>query len=869
MTSCSGRFALVAIIVFLAPVLFTVSVAGSSEWTAMFYIDGDNNLEYYGKVEMSEINDSVADTVALVLKDDADDGDTRLYHVLDGVTTELSPDWLDSEMNMGDDDTLYEFVNWTLSEYPSNRTFIEMWDHGGAFVGCCVDDTDGHDMLTLTETRTALSDALGDGERIDVIGYADCLMANTEVAYELRDVGSYMVGSEKVGWAYGSEAINWDHDDIIESMDTYDDPADVAAFVVSNGMDLASGMKYQSHTWSAINLTNMTGLMDDLNALATALDSAFEDHYWDIIDARDATESYEGPYGSQYDRVVDLWHFSGNIYNITSLPSDVRDAASAVMDELNVTVIAEGHHSAWLDNDEPCGNAHGLSINFPDARWKMWSYYTHSTRGPAEFVSDSEWDEFLRTYGGHIFVDDDAAGPGDGSRGDPYTSVQDGVDSAVLGNTVLVFEGTYTENVDVDVALTVVGNGSAVTEISADGGSALTISADDVTVIGLRLTDATTGFAGIEVAANDTTIKNVNATGNAVGIEIEGVDDCSVLWTNVSGNDVGIALVGPCPGTDIQNTTFHGNTVNLFNNGTSAVDAEFNHWGTVDELAIRSSIFDVLDDVTLGTVDYSPWYGRGNNTVYRGDVTAPTTTSDHDGEWHNDDITINLTAVDTGTGVDETYFRIGSGAWQTGIVIVVPAPANGSMDGEMTIEYCSVDRAGNNGTVVIITVHIDTTAPELRIWFDSHANRVRLHPDDVLDPSPGKTVKRSTSVRTYILTDHAGNVAKVKLLFSKSTGDGWTVYKIALTKVRHNDGPWTYFTSGERYALRARIESRDLADLEQEVRGSTWKITAVYADTTDSTRVTVSDGGWTASTEPGLCCADMFVSGNKAPYALS
>ncbi|HID74190.1 MAG TPA: hypothetical protein EYP43_03970, partial [Thermoplasmata archaeon] len=192
--------------------------ASGSNWTAMIYLDGDNNLEYYAGVEMKEVNASDADIDVLVLKDDWGTNDTHLYHVRNGTTTRLYPSWLGREANMGDGDTLAAFVNWSLSTYPANHSLLTLWDHGGSFVGCCVDSTNGSDILRIPEIRSALEDALGDGGRIDVLGFADCLMSSVEVASEMAPVADYMVGSEKVGWACATEGINWDFDDIIDYM---------------------------------------------------------------------------------------------------------------------------------------------------------------------------------------------------------------------------------------------------------------------------------------------------------------------------------------------------------------------------------------------------------------------------------------------------------------------------------------------------------------------------------------------------------------------------------------------------------------------------------------------------------------------------
>jgi hypothetical protein len=103
--------------------------------------------------------------------------------------------------------------------------------------------------------------------------------------------------------------------------------------------------------------------------------------------------------------------------------------------------------------------------------------------------------------------------------------------------------------------------------------------------------------------------------------------------------------------------------------------------------------------------------GRVSTTLQ--DETAPTTSDDADAAWHNEAVTLHLTASDDGSGVAATYVGIDGAALVPGAEAVVPAPADHTNDGRHTITYYSVDRAGNEDAARTATVRIDTTAPSV------------------------------------------------------------------------------------------------------------------------------------------------------------
>jgi hypothetical protein len=92
------------------------------------------------------------------------------------------------------------------------------------------------------------------------------------------------------------------------------------------------------------------------------------------------------------------------------------------------------------------------------------------------------------------------------------------------------------------------------------------------------------------------------------------------------------------------------------------------------------------------------------------DNDAPVTTNDYDGLWHKLIFTINLTASDIGSSVDNTYYIVNNGAVKSlsdnGQPIINLEGANN------TLEYWSIDLAGNVEKHHFLTeIKLDQTSP--------------------------------------------------------------------------------------------------------------------------------------------------------------
>lgn len=107
------------------------------------------------------------------------------------------------------------------------------------------------------------------------------------------------------------------------------------------------------------------------------------------------------------------------------------------------------------------------------------------------------------------------------------------------------------------------------------------------------------------------------------------------------------------------------------------------------------------------------------------DKTAPNTDASAVDTWNNVDIAVNLTANDALSGVAATHYRIDGGDAQTGTQVSL------SDEGVHSLEYWSVDQAGNAEPHKSVTVRIDKSSPTISHAFVPLANSNGWFKDDV------------------------------------------------------------------------------------------------------------------------------------------
>lgn len=207
----------------------------------------------------------------------------------------------------------------------------------------------------------------------------------------------------------------------------------------------------------------------------------------------------------------------------------------------------------------------------------------------------------------HASPDELHVGPGE-----DYSTIQDAVDAADLGDTVLVHDGTYVENVNIDESITLKAASTPVID-GNKAGPCITIAADSVTVDGFELMNGTYGVASWgtdnSVISNNIIHDNLNVPGYA-GCGILFWSDSDDFDNNIiSGNVIynndrqGIYIGGTTSSYISEGNTISRNTI--YNNGLNTTgmgpDASITEFNFRTPMIIQSSTTRFLD-TTIGSL---------------------------------------------------------------------------------------------------------------------------------------------------------------------------------------------------------------------------------------------------------------------------
>ena len=395
------KYALIFVLIILSITLtgcFTSpSGPGIPEWTVMIYLDSDNNLESAGindinEMEMvgssSKVNIVVqADRIPGYDISNSDWTTTRRYYIMqDNDPFLINSEFNDlGEFNMGDPETLIDFASWAVTEYPAKKYLLVIWNHGGGFrspaysKGIAQDDTSGKDIITMSELEDALSAiSVQMGKNIDIVGMDACLMAMTEVAYQIKNCADILVTSEE-----NEPGDGWPYDSILAQLvsNPHMSPEQLAVDIVDKYI---VSYPYDNVTQSAIDLSYMDDLAGQLSSIADSIRS-------DTLTSKDAylnAAYFSQHYSDYYHDFIDLYDFCSKTLESNYIAAKIRGFAFDVQQTLNSAVIKSDYNGSELSGSK------GLSIYFP-----LYKEYDSENYDNTNFARDTFWDEMLSYLG--------------------------------------------------------------------------------------------------------------------------------------------------------------------------------------------------------------------------------------------------------------------------------------------------------------------------------------------------------------------------------------------------------------------------------------------------------------------------------------
>ena len=338
----------------------STSMGGSDTWTIFVYLCG-TDLESGGGEASSDIMQML----------DADGSDNVRFVIQTGGTSEWQNEMFstgkaeryvvqnkDIELvdsvvltNMGDPDTLADFLSWGVEAYPAGKMGVVFWDHGGGSItGACFDELNEGNSLSLPEINTALSRVYTNmTDKFEFIGFDCCLMGTAETANVLATYASYFYGSQETepgsGWDYTAYGT-------FLAQNPSADGGQLGKVITDSFYDECAAAEQESNcTFTIIDLEKFDDFTIAFNDYAQQLYNAGQSDLAGIVRGVNSADNFGGNNKSEgYTNMVDI----GGILSNCSAYAD----GSAVQAALDNCIV---YNKNGVDHK----NASGLSVYYP------------------------------------------------------------------------------------------------------------------------------------------------------------------------------------------------------------------------------------------------------------------------------------------------------------------------------------------------------------------------------------------------------------------------------------------------------------------------------------------------------------------------
>jgi len=416
-----------------------------AKWTILTYIAAHNNLSNLGTISRKQIVDTgSSDELKLVVLYDGKSGSERLVV---GKPRSIADHKSLTDFNSGDANQLLETVKWAYKKCPAEKYGLILWSHGSGWQpeqikevaseargddavtddesserssspgsqaifrqslteilrkdteserAICFDDGSSQSLDTLQLGQVTAEIQKMIGQPLDLLGMDACLMASTEVAYQLRNSVRYMVASQELVPGH-----SWPYQSILSNLREQPDMSakDLSIHIVDQYAD-----HYQQNpptagdvTKVAVDLSKVNQLVEPIATLADTLLADFDNQSNALWTAQRQSQIREL---NKEKRKLKETKFHYHLWDIGSVckvlaektESDIIKAAAhdtlAALAPGNSAVLAERHVGKWFDD------IGGLSIYMASpVTQRLTPYYQ-----ALDFGRETKWSALLEKY---------------------------------------------------------------------------------------------------------------------------------------------------------------------------------------------------------------------------------------------------------------------------------------------------------------------------------------------------------------------------------------------------------------------------------------------------------------------------------------
>lgn len=363
------------------------------DWTILIFLNADNDLEYFGIKDINEMEKGFIDNsnVNVIVQldryigpqwDDTSNGnwtDCRRYMIKhDEDENIINSELLEEigEVNMGDAETLKDFIKYGVTNFPANHYLLVLWNHGAGWVSYYDNesrykivksvsiDYEAQDELTLKELYNALNYFYNlTGKRLDILGFDACLMQMIEVGYEIAPFVYYIAASELTEGGDG-----WEYETLIKDICKNHFKLGVkgiAQKIAYHYHKSYNGSPNYSATYSIINAKKLPTIMTLLNKFTLSLINYFPllNNTLNIIDG--VQSFWDTKEFNIHNKYIDLAHLAQKIYEEALASPLIPETLEIVINAKMLFDNLTNDNFGTIENElKPIEVSHSYKIRF-------------------------------------------------------------------------------------------------------------------------------------------------------------------------------------------------------------------------------------------------------------------------------------------------------------------------------------------------------------------------------------------------------------------------------------------------------------------------------------------------------------------------